>query len=773
MPARLLTNLPIRVRHRRVPLVLQSSNAECGLACLSMVLGYHHSPMPVRELRDLCAPGRDGVSASGLLRAGRATGLRMSGYAATPEAVAALPLPVIAHWEGNHYLVVERISPRRVDVVDPRRGRRRMALAEFRAGLGRAVLTARPGDGFAPRPAAAEPFWWSYLRSLWRIPGTARLLWQVLVASIIAQALVVAMPLATQVVVDDLPALRATALLTLLGGAVVVVTVAQLVTTLVRSSLLVYLQGRLDTAALLGFSARLFRLPLRFFEQRSTGDIVTRFGSIAMLRDLMTGQTLGSLLDAVLVLAYLGVLAALDVPVALAVLGVIAVVVVLLIATTRVVRERMAADLATQAETQGYLVETLEGIATYKAAAAEDRAMDRLAHLLTGWMTATVARTYLAAVIDAVTMALRVLTPLLVLWLCAVRVLAETMTPGTMLAVAWLASAIVSPLASVVSNGQRLQLAGAQLQRLADVLDTPPERGTTTAAGHRLAGQIDLENVGFRYDLYSPPVLHDVSVHIRPHERVAVVGSTGSGKTTLGMVLLGLYTPTGGRISFDTVAAEDLNPRTLRGQIGVVPQEPFVFSGTIADNITLRDTTIADADIERAARLACLHDEIAAMAMGYRTQLAQRGTGLSGGQRQRLALARALVRNPVILLLDEATSHLDAATEARIHDNLVGLRCVQIVIAHRLSTVRDAHQILVLHNGHLVEQGTHPDLLTRGGHYARLVAAQLDEPHDHGDDRADPAGLVTDPRHPGVSTSAGSSRAPIFTATPAGRTTNS
>jgi ABC-type bacteriocin/lantibiotic exporter with double-glycine peptidase domain len=243
-----------------------------------------------------------------------------------------------------------------------------------------------------------------------------------------------------------------------------------------------------------------------------------------------------------------------------------------------------------------------------------------------------------------------------------------------------------------------------------------------------------------------------VSARIEPGQRVAIVGSTGSGKTTLGMLLLGLYSPTSGEISFDGHAAADIVPRELRAQFGVVLQEPFVFSGTISDNIALHDQSLSQRDIADAARLACLHEDIAATPNAYATHLAQRGVGLSGGQRQRLAIARALARRPSVLLLDEATSHLDAVTESQVHANLAALRCTQIIIAHRLSTVRDADQILVLHEGRLVETGTNDQLLAHGGYYAALVRAQTDEPRAVAPDE-DAAVAVDDVLRPSPQTS--------------------
>jgi ATP-binding cassette, subfamily B, bacterial len=312
------------------------------------------------------------------------------------------------------------------------------------------------------------------------------------------------------------------------------------------------------------------------------------------------------------------------------------------------------------------------------------------------------------------------------LWMGAIQVLQGTMQVGTMLALVALSSVILTPLESLVTSGQELQMIRAHLQRLVEVLEVAPEQEVQQVhAPPRLSGRIRLDQVSFQYDPQGQKVLQDITVQIEAGQKVALVGRTGSGKSTLGKLLLGLCQPTEGEICYDDIPLHRLNYQQVRAQCGVVLQDVHVFNGSIRQNITFYNPELSLAQVIEAAKIAGLHDEIMQMPMGYETVVSEQGSTLSGGQRQRLALARALVHAPVILLLDEATSSLDVITERVVERNLDALGCTQIVIAHRLSTIRNADRILVLDQGRIVESGSHEELVKQNRYYARLIRSQL------------------------------------------------
>jgi ATP-binding cassette subfamily B protein len=710
-------------RGHKVPFVQQLEAADCGAACLAMVLGHLGREVNLDEVREATGvSGRDGVDALSLVRTAEWYGLRTRALTLDVEQLRYLPPGSILHWEFNHFVVFDRISKKGIEIVDPSMGPRVVSPARFGEAFTGIVLVFEPSDTFEPQRRGSGRFGW-YLNQL---AGQRHVLSRVVVTSVLLRVFALALPLVTAVIVDRVVPRSDRHLLLVVAVGLGGLLVFQMITTLVRSHLLLQLRTNLDTRLTLGFVDYLSRLPYDFFQRRSAGDLMMRVNNNATVRELLTSNTLSALLDGTLVISYAVLILVINPLMGVIVVGLGIVQITVFYLARRGYRDLMARSLEAQARSQSYLVEMLHGMETLKAAAAESRAVERWSNLYVDELNVALDRGRLSARVDAMGSLLTAGSPLGILLLGALQVIAGTITLGEMLAINSLAIGLLMPLSTMVTSALQLQLLSSYMDRIDDVLRTPPEQtGKDVARAPRLTGRVTLQNVSFRYGDNLPFVVRDVSVDIRPGMTVAIVGRSGCGKSTLARMIAGLYRPTEGRVTFDGHDLLRLELKSLRRQIGVVFQSPSLFAGSIRSAIGLSDPSATLDKIVDSARLAAVDDDIRAMPMGYDTILSDGGASMSGGQRQRVALARALVHKPALLILDEATSALDSETERRVIKNLEDLRCTRIVLAHRLSTIVNADLILVMEAGEVVEAGTHPELLSRGAHYARLVAAQL------------------------------------------------
>lgn len=708
-------------RRRGIPYVQQMESADCGAACLAMVLGYHGRETTLAEARDAVGSGRGGVSARDLVEAARRLGLLARGVQLDVPDLRFLPVGSILHWGFDHFVVFAGLARKGVRVVDPAAGPRLVPWDHFRKSFTGVALIFEPSEEFRPRRLRRRQ-----LRGyLARMLEHRRALLRTVVLSLVLQFQALAVPILIGVLVDRVVPRRDFGLLALLAVGLAVVVVFHVATLLLRSYLLNYLRTAVDARLSLGFVGHLTELPYAFFVERPAGDLLQRFESNRALRTTLTAATLSTVLDGSLVAGYVGLLFALS-----PVLGGLVVLlgllqVALFVVMRRPVKDLAARELEAQSRSQSHLVEMLAGMETLKSLGAEHRWAERWSHLFVDELNVTLARARVGSLAGALSSGLSLASPIAILSVGAAQVLRGDLSLGTMLSLNALAAGFLTPLASLVAVGFQLQEVRSHIERIEDVTTAPAEREPGRALpAPRLRGGIELQQVSFRYRARDPWAVREVSVTVRPGEKVAIVGPSGAGKSTLARLLVGLYRPQSGRILYDGVDLGALDLRAVRSQIGVVSQDSRIFGVSVRANIALGDPAAPLEAVVAAARLAAVHEDIEKLPLGYDTILADGGASLSGGQRQRLALARALLRRPVILLLDEATSDLDTVTEERIMAALAGLDATRIVIAHRLSTVADADLILVLSEGVLVEFGQHEDLLSRGGAYARLVAAQ-------------------------------------------------
>ncbi|MDZ7993495.1 MAG: peptidase domain-containing ABC transporter [Nostoc sp. EfeVER01] len=713
---------------RRYPYFAQQSGSDCGAACLVMVSRYWGKNFSVNRLRDMANVDRNGSSLRGLSAAAESIGFSTRPVKASLDQLAKQKLPAIAHWEGKHYIVVYQITPKHVIVADPAIGQRSLSHTEFKANWTGYTLLLQPTAMLKDTKETSTPFWQFF--ELMK-PHSLVIL-EVFVASLFIQIFGLVTPLFTQLILDRVVVQRSELTLTAVGLGLLIFSLFRVAMTGLRQYLLDHTANKLDLALIVGFIRHTLRLPLSYFESRYVGDIISRVQENRKIQRFLSGEALSILLDLLTVFIYLGLMFWYSWKMALLVLVIVPPFVLLALIATPFLQKISREIFNAVAQESSYLIEALSGIRTVKSTAVEQTVRWHWEELLSKEIKTNFSGQIISNRLQIFSNTIEAVVTTILLWFGAYQVIHNQLTIGQLVAFNMLLVNIITPFQRLIVLWNQLQEVVIAVERINDVLDAEPEEDLQYQMRQSLPpiqGNIRFDNVTFRYHPESDiNVLENLSFEVHSGQMVALVGRSGSGKTTISKLVLGLYPPTDGKVLIDGHDITSLSLRSLREQVGVVDQDTFLFGGTIRENISLAHPGATLAEIIEAARLAGADEFIKKLPMGYETQIGEGGGLLSGGQRQRIAIAKALLGNPKLLILDEATSHLDAESERIIQTNLNTILQgrTTLIIAHRLSTVRNADLILVLDRGVLIESGTHQELMAKRGHYFYLNHQQLD-----------------------------------------------
>ncbi len=714
---------------RRVatPILLQMHASECGAACLGSVLAYFGRWVPLSELREKCEVSRDGSSAASLLRASRHYGLECSGLSIRAEQLKKLDLPLILFWQFSHFVVLEGFDGRNFYLNDPATGRRRIPVEEFDRSYSGIALRFRRGDDFDP--GGEPPGLFAQLSAL--LAGSWSALSGVIACGLMLTLLALIVPASLSVFVDEILVHHGPwggLVAALLGGGALVY-----VLTLLKHRFLKRLAVRISVVGYSRGMSRLLRLPVEFFEHRLAGDLTDRVSSIDRVAKNLTDQFLVLVVDMAMSAVLLMAMLVYDVLLA----AIVLLLAVLHGALAHFLNGVRAVRSQAMRREQGLLIgvgmQMLRHADNLRMTGSDDRFFSRWSGQQARELHARQLYSELGAVNTALPGLIAAFRSAAILGIGGGLVLAGETTLGTLVGFYILAEMFLAPIGRFLEFAEKRQALETDLQRLDDISKTPedpvfsrrnPESESIPTFNGRLqlAGQLELRNVTFGFNKSRPPLIKDFNLVIKPGQRVAVVGPSGSGKSTVARLVSGVYQPWSGEILFDGHPRDEIPEEVLRQSISMVDQDVVLFSASLRDNITLWNPAVPDEAIFAATRDARIHDEILLRPQGYATLVEEGGANFSGGQRQRLEIARALVGNPTVLILDEATSALDATTEEDVDDALRRRGVTCLIVAHRLSTVRDCDEIIVLDKGVEVQRGTHDALIAdRDGTYYRLV----------------------------------------------------
>ncbi|MGD1699453.1 ABC transporter transmembrane domain-containing protein [Dapis sp. BLCC M229] len=709
------------------PMIFQQSSSDCGAACLAMISQYWGKRFSINQLRNLANVGRSGASLKNLAKAAESLGFQSRPVRASLSRLEEQKDPWFAHWEGMHYVVVYKIKGKQVLIADPAMGKKWLSRSEFLGSWSGYALLLQPTQELRNAETGKVSLG-NFFNVLWPYRNT---ILQIILMSVLIQVFGLVTPFFTQVILDQVVVNKSLSALNVFALGGLMFGIGGLALGITRQYLLQYFSHRVDLTMISGFISHALRLPIKFFESRRVGDIITRVQENQKIQRFLIRQVVMSWLDFLTGMVYLGLMFYYNPKLTLLVLALIPPITILTLIATPFLRKVSREVFNASADQNSSLVEMMTGISTIKTTATEKELRWRWEEDFTKSLNVGFKAQKLGNLLQFSNGLINSIGSTALLWFGCFSVIQGELSIGQYVAFNMMIGKVITPFMVLVNLWDELQEIWISVERLNDVLAAEPEEipGKEMFALPRLRGEVRFENVTFRYDEdQERNTLQNISFDARSGQTIAIVGRSGSGKSTLVKLLQGLYYPNSGRILIDGHDICHVSPPSLRSQLGVVPQDCFLFSGTILENISMYADDVPLSEVIEVAKLAEAHSFIQDMPLGYNTKVGERGSSLSGGQRQRVAIARALLGDPRIVILDEATSSLDTDSERRFQENLTRISQdrTTFIIAHRLSTVRNADQILVIDKGILLEQGTHEELIAVGGLYYHLAQQQLD-----------------------------------------------
>lgn len=711
----------------KVPVVMQMEALECGAASLAMILAYYDKWIPLEQVRSDCGVSRDGSNAANVLRAARSYGMIAKGYRYEPEELKKYgKFPCIVHWNFNHFVVLNGFKKDKAVLNDPAKGNYTVSMKVFDESFTGICLMFEPGDNF--EPSGKPKSMMSFARE--RMKGSAVAVAFVILTSIISNLIGIINPAFSRIFLDRLltgvnpewfmPFIMALALIGII----------QLIVSWISAVYSLKINGKMDAVGNTTFMWKVLRMPMEFFSQRMAGDICQRQSSNSNIAKTLVSTFAPLLLNTIMMIFYLVVM--LRYSLVLTLIGLISIVVNFFV--SRIISAKRVNITRVQMRDAGKLAGTtvagIEMIETIKAAGAENGFFEKWAGYQASVNTAQVKYARLNQYLGLIPSAVSGITNIAVLMLGVYLVIQGEFTIGMVMAFQGFLSSFQAPAMTLISAGQTMQEMRTEMERIEDVMKYPTDveyaedEKDDGREYSKLSGNIELKNITFGYSKLAKPLISDFNLTLKPGQRIALVGGSGSGKSTIAKLISGLYKPWSGEILFDGKPMSEIDREVFTGSLAVVDQDIILFEDTIANNIKMWDKSIEDFEMIMAARDAQIHEDIMQRENGYQYKITEGGKDFSGGQRQRLEIARVLAQDPTIVILDEATSALDAKTEYEVVKAIKDRGITCIVVAHRLSTIRDCDEIIVLDYGEVKERGTHEELMKQGGLYTKLVTSE-------------------------------------------------